>query len=163
MCPMSNFQLPRLRLRTVNRSFLDFEALADQQGTAPSFRTDAEISGNLDVRQRELQRWQPGADTEIDLSLEDSGATGTWDQFAANERLYNVRSDYDENMYTTSIDRSDPRYKQREAEAARIAREIERSAPVNAHVAEERKMNAETDAGLDEEDKYDIKRTVSLC
>ncbi|GAB7348122.1 hypothetical protein MBLNU459_g6140t2 [Dothideomycetes sp. NU459] len=125
-----------------------------QNGTAPSFRTDAEISGNLDLRERELQPWQPGADSEVGLSLEDSGATGTWDQFAANERLYNVKSDYDENMYTTSIDRSDPRYKQREAEAARIAREIERSAPVNAHVAEERKMNAEATAGLDEEDKY---------
>lgn len=67
-----------------------------------------------------------------------------------------MKSDYDENLYTTSIDRSDPRYKQREAEAARIAREIERSAPVNAHIAEERKMNAEADAGLDEEDKYDL-------
>ncbi|KAL1304719.1 hypothetical protein AAFC00_003666 [Neodothiora populina] len=123
------------------------------QNGGPSFRTDAEISGIKNIREKELQPWQPGPDTDVDLSLDASGM-GTWDQFAANEKLYNVRSDYDENLYTTTIDRSNPRYKQLEAEAKRIANEIERSEPVNAHVAEERRMNAKADAGGDEEDKY---------
>lgn len=79
---------------------------------------------------------------------------GGWDQFAANEQLYNVRSDYDENLYTTSINRSASNYRQIEANAARLANEINRSEPVNSHVAEERRMNAKPDAGLDEEDKY---------
>jgi PAB1-binding protein PBP1 len=124
-----------------------------QRANTPSFRTDVEISGNLNIHERELQPWQPSADTAIDMSLEDNTRPGEWDQFAANEALYNVRSDYDENLYTTAIDRSDPDYRRRAAEAERIAREIERSAPVNSHVAEERRMNAEKDGGLDEEEK----------
>jgi len=120
-----------------------------------SFRTDTEIAGRDPYmpRERELQRWDAGADSSIDMSLEDSGDAG-WDQFAANQRLYGVESTYDEDIYTTAIDRDDPGYKRREAEAARIAREIEGSAPSNAHVAEERRVNADRDNGLDEEEKY---------
>lgn len=121
-------------------------------GTAASFRTDAEISGTYSGQERELQRWQPGEDAGHDYSLDASGIGG-WDQFATNEKLYNVKSDYDESIYTTSIDRSNPRFKDIEAQAARIAREIERSEPVNQHVAEERRKNANPDDGLDEEDK----------
>lgn len=87
------------------------------------------------------------------MSLEASGASG-WDQFAVNERMYGVSSTYDENIYTTQINRDDPRYRQREAEAARIAREIEGSTASNAHVAEERRTNATHGDGLDEEEKY---------
>lgn len=113
-------------------------------------------------RERELQRWDAGADSAMDLSLDDSGSAG-WDQFAANEAMYGVSTTYDENIYTTQIDRSDPQYNQLEAKAARIAREIEGSAPSNAHVAEERQQNAQRgDGGLDEEDKYSgVKRDAS--
>ena len=104
-------------------------------------------------RERELQRWDAGADSSIGLALEDSG-DARWDQFAANERMYGVQSTYDENIYTTAIDRNNPLYRQREAEAARIAREIEGSAPANAHVAEERHRDAERGDGMDEEEKY---------
>ena len=138
---------------SVSDLYLAASESRSQHVNTPTFRTDQEISGNLNIRERELQRWQPSADTAVNTSLEDSARPGEWDQFAANETLYNVRSDYDENLYTTAIDRSDPDYRRKEAEAARIAREIERSAPVNAHVAEERRMNADKDAGLDEEDK----------
>lgn len=88
----------------------------------------------------------------MDLSLEDSGVAG-WDQFATNARLYNVQTDYDEDLYTTTIDRTDPKYKEKEALASRIANEIQSSAPVNSHVAEERTMNADAEADLDEEEK----------
>lgn len=138
---------------SVTNLYLAASETKSQKSNAPAFRTDVEISGNLSVRERELQRWEPSADTAVSMSLEDSTRPGEWDQFAANEKLYNVRSDYDENLYTTAIDRSDPDYRRREAEAARIAREIERSAPVNAHVAEERRMNADKDSGLDEEER----------
>ena len=105
------------------------------------------------ARHRELQRWDAGDDTGIDMSLEGGSSTG-WDQFAVNERMYGVQSTYDENIYTTSIDRSNPQYKQREAEAARLAREIEGSSAANAHVAEERRRDADKGDGLDEEEKY---------
>ncbi|EMC97447.1 hypothetical protein BAUCODRAFT_452678 [Baudoinia panamericana UAMH 10762] len=133
-------------------------ASAQQQpngSISSSFRTDTEISGREPSipHHRELQRWEPTGDLNIDMSLEDSGDSG-WDQFATNERMYGVSSTYDENMYTTAIDRSNPQYQQRAAAAERIAREIEGSAAANPHVAEERKRDAEKGDGLDEEDKY---------
>ena len=104
------------------------------------------------VRERDLQPWQPGVDTSIDLALDESGSAG-WNQFEANERLYGVKSSYDENLYTTTIDRSDPNYTQKAAKAEKLAREIEGSSAMNAHVAEERGGRATDDLGLDEEDK----------
>ncbi|KXS96840.1 hypothetical protein AC578_7387 [Pseudocercospora eumusae] len=136
-----------------------------QNGSAGSFMTDAQISARA-YRERELQKWEPGPDTEVDLSLEASGTRGDteWDQFAANERMYGVSSSYDEDIYTTSIDRNNPEYKRQAAKAERIAREIENSAPANAHVAEERRQDAYRgdDAG-DEEEKYSgVARDSSL-
>ncbi|KAL4888449.1 hypothetical protein BDV59DRAFT_206148 [Aspergillus ambiguus] len=127
------------------------DVLAKSSAAASGFKTDADISGNLAVRERTLKRWEPSADTDVDLSLESSDTTG-WDQFEANARLFGATSSYDENIYTTRIDRSDPTYKQKEAEAARIAREIEGTEVDNAHVMEERGLVA-ADGG-DEEDKY---------
>lgn len=64
-----------------------------------------------------------------------------WDQFAANEELFGLKTDYDENMYTTAINRSHPQYRERIAQAERKAREIQSSAAATAHVAEERVMD----------------------
>ncbi|KAI4156972.1 MAG: hypothetical protein L6R39_000882 [Caloplaca ligustica] len=122
-----------------------------QNGQAGGFRTDADISGNLTLRERNLQRWEPSADTETNISLEGPG--GAWDQFQANEQRFGLKSDYDENIYTTIIDKSHPDYRRREAEALRIAQEIEGGQADNAHVREERGINNPEDA-LDEEQKY---------
>lgn len=111
-----------------------------------------------------LQRWVPDAPEDGDGSLEggrtkpSSGAG--WDQFAENERRFGLTTDYDENIYTTAIDRSHPQYKQRVAEADKKAREIERSVATNSHIAEERITDnlGGGENGVDEEDKYD-----SLC
>jgi hypothetical protein len=66
-----------------------------------------------------------------------------------------LKTDYDENIYTTAIDKSHPQYKERLAAADRKAREIERSVPTTAHVAEERVMDfVGGDDQRDEEDKY---------
>jgi len=76
---------------------------------------------------------------------------GTWDQFSANEQLFNVRASYDETIYTTALDKSSmTKSKQREAE--RIAKEIERQTTTNLHLAEERGHKIEGD--YDEEDRY---------
>ena len=92
---------------------------------ASKFRTDADISGNLALRERTLQRWEP-AEHEVDMSLDSSmGNTTGWDQFAANEKLFGAKTDYDESIYTTSLDRSSPAYRQQLASAAKIAAEIE--------------------------------------
>lgn len=65
-------------------------------------------------------------------------------------------SDYDENIYTTTIDKNAPNYKDRIAAAEKKAREILDIAPVTSHVAEERIMDfvgGGDDKGEDEEDK----------
>ena len=34
------------------------------------------------------------------------GPDGKWDQFAANEKLFGVRTSFDENLYTTRLDKA---------------------------------------------------------
>ena len=103
------------------------------------------------MRERNLQRWEPTDDMGMDMSLE--GSEGAWDQFQANEQRFGLTSDYDENFYTTPIDRSHPDHRRRDAEAARLAREIEGSQAENAHMREERGGIHQEDA-MDEEEKY---------
>ncbi|KAF2742455.1 hypothetical protein M011DRAFT_266920 [Sporormia fimetaria CBS 119925] len=124
------------------------------QNGVSGFRTDTDISGNATIRERHLQRWDPTADADVDHSLEASAASTRWDQFATNEKLFGVKSNYDESFYTTTIDRSNPQYAQRAAYAERMAREIEGSQAFNDHIREERGMAPVDDKGMDEESKY---------
>jgi hypothetical protein len=57
---------------------------------------------------------------------------GAWDQFAENERLFGLKTDYDENIYTMPLNRNHPQYEQKAAVADRIAREIEPESPGHA-------------------------------
>ncbi|KAH4119711.1 hypothetical protein HBI40_052700 [Parastagonospora nodorum] len=136
----------------VNNVVLDRSQAKGSNGTA-GFRTDTDISGHMAIRERNLQKWEP---TEIDpnMTLESSGRSTEWDQFATNERMFGVKSNYDENFYTTTIDRSDPQYTQKAARAEKLAREIEASSAMNSHVREERGGQMAADDGGDEEDKY---------
>lgn len=122
-------------------------------GASQGFRTDSDISGNLGMRERTLQRWEP-AETDVDMSLETSNNATGWDQFEANERLFGAKTNYDENIYTTRLDRADPAFKQKQVEAARIAREIEGQDVDNSHMREERGLAAPDTGDQDEEDKY---------
>lgn len=123
-------------------------------GSTAGFRTDTDISGSLALRERQLQPWTSTANTDVDLSLEGlrSDAGEAWDQFKANERLFGLKTDYNEDYYTTTINRSSPAFREVEAKAQRIAREIEGSGSSNAHVREERGMTEEH-GELDEESK----------
>lgn len=133
-------------------------AKVQQLTTYTGFRTDSAISGNrFQERERPLQRWVPD-ESVPDASLESSNNRsngGGWNQFEANEQLFGLKTDYDENIYTTTIDRNNPDYYKRQKEADRIAREIESSTTCNPHVAEERIRDNLTvdESGLDEEDK----------
>lgn len=104
---------------------------------------------------RDLQRWEPDTkDTDGSLTLEKS-SSGPWNQFEVNERLFGIRTDYDESIYTTTIDKAHPNYNQRVAIADKKAREIERSVATTSHVAEERIMDfVGGDDERNEEDKY---------
>lgn len=126
------------------------------QGNRAGFQTDSSISGDRFGGQRELKRWVADGPSDADGGLEKTTDNKPWDQFAANEEKFGLKTDYDENIYTTTIDRSHPSYKSRMAKADQMAREIERSNPVSSHVAEERVMDyaGPADGGLDEEEKY---------
>lgn len=137
----------------VNNVMLDKTQTRTQNG-ASGFRTDTDISGHMAMRERNLQKWEP-AEVDSTLTLDSAGRSTDWDQFATNERMFGVKSNYDETFYTTTIDRSDPQYAEKAARAERIAREIEASTAFNSHVREERGGVAATeDVGGDEEDKY---------
>lgn len=106
------------------------------------------------MRERTLKRWEP-SEHDVDMSLESTASDSKgWDQFETNERLFGAKTSYDENIYTTRIDRSDPNYRQRQAEAARIAAEIEGTEVENVHMREERGLVAPDTGDQDEEDKY---------
>jgi hypothetical protein len=134
-----------------------------QNGNRSNFhRTDQAIS-NSRFNERVLKPWVPDSTDAVDGSLEKSsgggggGGGGGWDQFAENERLFGLTTDYDESIYTTTINKSHPQYRQRIANADKWAREIEQSTPTTAHVAEERVMDyvgGKDQTGEDEEDKY---------
>jgi len=106
--------------------------------------------------ERPLKRWVPETSASQDLSLEGGGSANgkPWDQFAVNEQKFGLKTNYDPDIYTTTINRQDPNYQRRVEQADRIAREIEGSAANNSHVAEERVTDNFTgDSGMDEEDK----------
>ncbi|KAI0322616.1 hypothetical protein OF83DRAFT_1093168 [Amylostereum chailletii] len=132
------------------------------------FKIDTDISkAAAPRRERELQAWHedevpPSAGGPIVQSLLTDdltfgpGASGhtSWDQFAANEKLFGVKAGFDEDVYTTKLDRSAADFKEREKRAQALANEIMGSTTNNAHVAEERLMNSTGDSGTNEEDKY---------
>ena len=128
-------------------------------GNGGSFRTDGAISGARNQGEgRTLQKWQPDGPADVDSSLEAgsmrSSGGAVWDQFAENERRFGIKTDYDENIYTTTIDKNHPQYKQRMAEADRKAKEIINKVAFNSHVAEERVQDhVGGEDGVDEEDK----------
>jgi PAB1-binding protein PBP1 len=97
-----------------------------------------------------LQRWQPDAgDEHADFSLEEDSGAG-WDQFAVNKAKFGVVTTFREELYTTALDKGNCGIS--EAEAARIAREIElgvSAAPGMArlHILEERGMEVDDQVG----------------
>lgn len=85
----------------------------------------------MDIKERELHKWAPAAEDEnnalglLEGGLESSGE-GSWDQFAANEKLFGLKTDFDEEIYTTPLNRSAPGYKDREKRAIKMANEIQK-------------------------------------
>ena len=97
------------------------------------------------------RRWRGGKWPQGGVGGGLDGSIGDWDQFSANEKKFNVKASFDENLYTTKLDLSSIDAYQR-AEAERIAKEIESTSSTNMHVAEERNQAIATD--YDEEDRY---------
>ncbi|KAG0981807.1 hypothetical protein G6F29_006789 [Rhizopus arrhizus] len=123
-----------------------------------SFKTDTDITGKLEVKERELHKWAPSEEDNalglLDGDLESSSPGETaWDQFAVNEKLFGLKTDFNEEIYTTRLDRSAPGFKDREKRAIKVANEIQKVSTTNVHMLEERGFLVE-DSGMDEEDLY---------
>ncbi|XP_006459522.1 hypothetical protein AGABI2DRAFT_201859 [Agaricus bisporus var. bisporus H97] len=120
-----------------------------------TFKTDIDISQKKANagRERELQAWLPDHDLPplgADDTFGTSGNTA-WDQFTVNEQLFGITGGFNEEEYTTKLDRSAADFKERELKAQRIAAEILGTASNNPHIREERNID---DSGANEEDKY---------
>lgn len=128
-----------------------------RSGVSSGFRTDTDISGHMSIRERKLQKWESPSDISEDYALEAkanaNGQPVKWDQFSENAKRFGIQSSWNENDYTTSIDRSNPNYAAKAARAEQLAREIEASSAMNDHVQEERGHASIDDQGVDEEDK----------
>lgn len=113
-----------------------------------TFKTDADIAGYVEAGERVLIPWV-GDTNSINPELTMEGSVfGDWDQFKENERRFGLKSDYTEEVYTTTIDTRNPLYKQRAAAAEQTARQIEAEKAKNP----QERTSAEDD-DLDEEDK----------
>ncbi|KAG0313890.1 hypothetical protein BGZ99_008518 [Dissophora globulifera] len=144
-----------MAINAVGVDFVPHERTSQERGEREGFKTDTDISRSGEIRERDLKKWAPEEHISLGDNLGESHTNGRagWDQFAVNERLFGVKTDFDEELYTTKLDRSGADFKAREQQAILIANEIQQSATSNVHLREERGL-AVDDSGLDEEDLY---------
>ncbi|RDX58492.1 Polyadenylate-binding protein-interacting protein 4 [Mucuna pruriens] len=103
---------------------------------------------------RELQPWIPDEDDPQCPELEnifDGPWNRGWDQFEANEMLFGVKSTFNEDLYTTKLEKG-PQTRELEKQALRIAGEIEDEETQDLHLAEERGLYYNFD--IDEETRF---------
>ncbi|KAJ1307645.1 hypothetical protein OPQ81_001739 [Rhizoctonia solani] len=116
----------------------------------------AQIAGCVPQQAQPIQQPtqpQPFAGHVDDLTFGPGSSTSTpWDQFSANEKMFGVVTSFNEEAYTTAIDRNAPDFKEKERKAEALAKEIMAASTNNPHIAEER--GAIDDSGMNEEDKY---------
>jgi PAB1-binding protein PBP1 len=132
-------QTRRRPTETVSFSFLYRERKHIDVSASKGFKTDIDISQKVGgVRERPLQAWaddipenttasgRSGFTHSDDLTFGPGAASGgnQWDQFAANEKLFGVKAGFDEDAYTTKIDRNAPDFKEKEKKAQALANEI---------------------------------------
>lgn len=112
-------------------------------------------SRHVDV-ERELERWVPDEDDPQCPDLEnifDGTWNRSWNQFEVNETLFGVKSTFDEEIYTTKLERG-PQMRELEREASRIAGEIEGEETQDLHLAEERGIHLHEKFDIDEETRF---------
>ncbi|KAJ7951548.1 polyadenylate-binding protein-interacting protein 3-like [Quillaja saponaria] len=118
---------------------------------------DSSISQSHHVEvERELEPWVPDEDDPQFPELEnifDGHWNRGWDQFETNKTLFGVKSTFNEELYTTKLEKG-PQMRELEREALRIAREIEGEETQDLHLAEERGIDLHEDFEIDEETKF---------
>ncbi|XP_027344282.1 polyadenylate-binding protein-interacting protein 3-like isoform X2 [Abrus precatorius] len=118
---------------------------------------DSLISQSRHVEQgRELKPWVPDEDDPQYPELEnifDVPWNRGWNQFETNEALFGVKSTFNEELYTTKLEKG-PQTRELEKQALRIAREIEGEETQDLHLAEERGLHSYDDFDIDEETRF---------
>ncbi len=107
---------------------------------------------DADHHEEGLQKFFVGdsVGTEMDLDRE---KPDNWDQFAENEKRFNVVPSFDASKYTTVLN-MDALSERQIREAAKIAESIEKAPSTNFHVREDRGQVKETgEVGSDEDDE----------
>ncbi|KAL4369341.1 hypothetical protein GQ457_05G035320 [Hibiscus cannabinus] len=106
--------------------------------------------------ERELEPWVPDEEYPQRPELENVFASSwnrNWDQFETNQKLFGVQSTFNEELYTTKLEKG-PQMRELEKEAIRIAREIEGEETQDLHLAEERGFDLHDNFDIDEETRY---------
>lgn len=106
---------------------------------------------------RTFQQFETSDDDELFGNLEDINRSRgeKFDQFEVNEKIFGVKSTYDNDLYTTKLDKDDEFYKLNERKAEEIEKQISLQEISNRHIAEERGIVMQQEDGDDDEEaKY---------
>ncbi|CAI8500194.1 unnamed protein product [Hanseniaspora opuntiae] len=125
------------------------------------FKTDSEVTGNKDLKERKLVKWSATEDSSKELyqSLEDlSVSHEKFDQFEANRKQFQIESSYDESFYNAKIDTNSEDYKKKMEAAIKLENQILNDPSMNLktgnqHIDEERGL-VDMKEDVDEESKY---------
>ena len=144
-------------------SYINFELKHLFPPVKKNFETDLQISKRKAKKEKEQKKLVKYEINEKDKnkyayqSLEDDiqNTNEKWDQFEINKKKYNVVSTYDENLYTTKLDKKKITKEQQDY-ADKIYNEIKNSSTneKNIHILEDRGIIDEKDGDYDEEEKY---------
>ena len=125
-----------------------------------AFKVDSQISKKSinKTKEEKLVKYEIKPEDKnnkyINQTLEDEEDIN-WDQFELNKKVYNVISTYDENLYTTKLDKNKITEEDKKF-ADKIYNEIMKTNKdeKNVHILEERGVLQQKDNDMDEEDKY---------
>uniref|UniRef100_A0A803SZZ5 LsmAD domain-containing protein n=1 Tax=Anolis carolinensis TaxID=28377 RepID=A0A803SZZ5_ANOCA len=138
---------------------VDFNYATKDKFTDSAIAMNSKVNG--EHKEKVLQRWEGGDSNSDDYDLESDMSNG-WDpneMFKFNEETYGVKTTYDSSLssYTVPLEKDNSEeFRQREARAAQLAREIESSPQYRLRIA------MENDDGRTEEEKHSsVQRQVS--
>ncbi|XP_059586345.1 ataxin-2-like protein isoform X2 [Alligator mississippiensis] len=130
---------------------IDFNYATKDKFTDSAIAMNSKVNG--EHKEKVLQRWEGGDSHSDDYDLESDLSNG-WDpneMFKFNEENYGVKTTYDSSLasYTVPLEKDNSEeFRQREARAAQLAREIESSPQYRLRIA------MENDDGRSEEEKH---------
>ena len=134
--------------------------IKDNKNKKDIFMMDSQISKNKYIPEKEekLIKYEIKEEDKnkyLNQQLEDENDEENWDQFELNKKMYNVVSTYDENLYTTKLDKNKISEEDK-IFADKIYNEImgTNNKEKNVHVLEDRGVKKQKEDELDEEDKY---------